>query len=232
MRTQNIILSISRARCEDVAAVNEFHRIQTTEFIWPRTLDELNQLADEGSLFVARAKDISTQSECIVGMCYVKEGEEPENGRRWEFGGVCVSDEFRGYGIGSILGVLAISSHYLYEPPNKEERLIAHVHTDNDFPQHMLEEQLGFVHVGQEIPPSEVVPPGLRRNSNGEVVGDLYQFMISTLGKFADQLEMFNSRVEGTKGYLKTNLNLRLFREDRITAIQALRQLAFSSKVD
>ena len=158
MLTQNIILSISRARREDVAAVSEFHRNQATEFIWPRTPDELNQLADEGSLLVARAKDTSTQSECIVGMCYVMEGEEPEDGRRWEFGGVCVSDEFRGYGIGSILGILAISSHYLYEPPYKEERLIAHVHTDNVFPLHMLEEQLGFVQVCQEIPPSEVIP--------------------------------------------------------------------------
>lgn len=230
MLIQNITLSIARARREDVAAVHEFHQSQATEFIWPRTSNELNQLADEGSLLVARANDATTQSEYIIGMCYVMEGEEPEGGRRWEFGGVCVSDEFRGYGIGSALGVLAISSHYLYEPPQKGERLIAHVHKDNSLPWHMLKVQLGFVQVGQETPPSEVVPPGLRRNSKGEVVGDLYEFRISTLGRFADWLETFDGRVEGRNGYLTTNLNLRFFQAYRATAIQALRQLASSSE--
>ena len=163
-------------------------------------------------------------------MCYVMEGEEPEGGRRWEFGGVCVSDELRGYGIGSALGVLAISSHYLYEPPHKGERLIAHVHIDNSLPRHMLEVQLGFVQVGQETPPPEVVPPGLQRNAKGKVVGDLYEFRISTLDKFADWLETFDNRVEGRGGYLTTNLNLQFFQADRATAIQALRELASSSE--
>lgn len=94
----------------------------------------------------------------------------------------------------------------------------------------MLKVQLGFVQVGQETPPSEVVPPGLRRNSKGEVVGDLYEFRISTLGRFADWLETFDGRVEGRNGYLTTNLNLRFFQAYRATAIQALRQLAFSSE--
>jgi len=83
MITQDISVSIARARREDVAAVHEFHQSQATEFIWPRTPNELNQLADEGSLLVAHANDASTQSNYIVGMCYVMEGEEPEGGRRW-----------------------------------------------------------------------------------------------------------------------------------------------------
>lgn len=232
MITQNITVSIARARHEDVAVVCEFHRSQATEFIWPRTLNELKRLADEGSLLVARANDASTQSKCIVGMCYVMEGEELEGGRRWEFGGVCVSDELRGYGLGSALGVLAISSLYLYEPPQRGERLIAHVHIDNSLPRHMLEVQLGFIQVGQETPPSEVVPPGLRRNSKGEVVGDLYEFRISTLDKFADWLETFEGWVEGRNGYLATNLNLEFFQAYRDTAIQILRESASSSEVD
>jgi len=234
MLIQNVNLSIAIARRKHVATVHEFHLSQATEFIWPRTPNKLNQLADEGALLVARASNTSTQSEYIVGMCYVMEGEEPEGGRRWEFGGLCVSDEFRGYGIGSALGVLAISSHYLWESTPKWERLIAHVHIDNSFPQHMLEVQLGFVQVGQETPPPEVVPPGLRRNARGKVVGDLYEFRVSNLDKFADWLENFDDRVEGKSGHLITNLNLWFFREypARATSIQQLRQLASFSKAD
>jgi len=231
--SQNITLSIARARCEDVADVHEFHQSQATEFIWPRTRNELDQLADEGALLVVRANDGTAQSEFIVGMCYVMEGEEPEGERRWEFGGVCVSDEYRGYGIGTALGVLAISSHYLYdEPPQKGERLIAHVHKDNSLPQPMLEAHLGFVRVGQETPPSEVVPPGLRKNSRGEVVGDLYEFRIANLDKFADWLETFGGWVKGRNGYLTTHLNLQFFQLGRANAIQTLRQLATSSEAE
>lgn len=229
MLTESIVLSISRARSEDVAAVSEFHQSQATEFIWPRTLEKLRELADEGSLFLVYADDTLKQNKYIIGMCYLMEDEEPEGGRRWEFGGVCVSDEFRGYGIGTALGVVAITSHYLYEPPLKKERLIAHVHIDNDLPRNLLEMQLGFIRVGQEIPPSEVVPSGLRRNLKGEVVGDLYEFNIKTLNKFADWLEAFDGRIEGRKNYLITHLNLRFIQEDRATAIKALRQYASSN---
>lgn len=232
MATEDIAVSIARARHEDVEVVYEFHRSQATEFIWPRTLNELGQLADEGSLLLARANDANTQSNCIVGMCYVMEGQEPNGGRRWEFGGVCVSGELRGYGLGSALGVLTISSLYLYEPPQREERLIAHVHVDNSLPRHMFEFQLGFIQVGQETPPSEVIPSGLRRNSKGRVVGDLYEFKTSNLNKFADWLETFDGWVEGKHGCLATSLNLEFFQAYRDTAIQILRESAFSSEVN
>lgn len=220
---------MERARNEDVAAVSEFHRSQSTEFIWPRTPDKLKELADDGSLFIVHADDIVKRGKYIIGMCYLMEGEEPEGGPRWEFGGVYVSDEFRGYGIGTALGVTAISSHYLYNPPPKDERLIAHVHVDNISPRNMLATRLGFVLVGQETPPSEVVPPGLRRNLNGEVVGDLYEFKIPILDKFADYIEAFDGRLEGKKGYLITHLNLQYIRADRANSIKSLREYASSN---
>ena len=232
MTTKGIAVSIARARHEDVPVVHEFHRNQATEFIWPRTLNELGQLADEGSLLVARANDASTQSNYIVGMCYVMEGKELDGERRWEFGGVCVSSELRGYGLASALGVAAISSLSLYEPPQRGERLSAHVHIDNKLPRHMLEVQLGFIQVGQETPPSEVIPPVLRRNSRGEVVGDLYEFQISTLDRLADWLEAFDGWVEGRNGCLATSLNLEFFQAYCDTAIQILRESASSSKAD
>ena len=230
MVTQNVTVSIARARSGDVAAVHRFHQSQSTEFIWPRTPDYLCQLADEGSLFIALTTNTTTNSKHIVGMCYAVKGEEPEGEQRWEFGGICVSDEFRGYGLGSALGIIAISSHYLYEPPEKDERLIAHVHEDNSLPRRMLERQLGFIKVGQETPPSEVVPPELRRNAEGFVVGDLYEFKKSTLGKFADWLETFDNWIEGKSGRVTTNLNLKFFKENLAVAIEALRELASSSK--
>jgi len=228
MVTQTFTVSIAIARHEDVAAVHKFHQNQANEFIWPRTTDELYQLADVGSLFIALASDASTNDEHIVGMCYVKEGEEPKGGRRWEFGGICVSDEFQGYGLGSAMGLLAISSHYIHEPPQKEERLIAHVHEDNSLPRRMLEAQLGFVQVGQEIPPSEVAPPELQRNAEGQVVGDLYEFRTSSLDAFADWLETFEDQIEGKRGDVTTKLNLRFFKENLDAAIEALRDIASS----
>ena len=224
---------IATARSGDVTDVHVFHLSHTTEFMWPRTSLQLEELADQGALLVARGNDVARRREYIVSMCYVMEGEEPEGGRRWEFGGIYVSDEFRGYGIGSALGTLMISSHYLAEhdePPQIGERLIAHVHEYNSDPRPMLEAHLGFVQVGKETPPSDVVPPpSLRRNPNGEVVADLYEFRISTLGKFADWLEIFDGRVKGRNGSLTAILNLSLFSPAyRVEAIELLRQLASS----
>jgi len=227
---QNLLLFIGRARRRDVRDVHAFHLSHTTEFMWPRTSLELEKYAEQRALLVARLRNTAEGTEHIVGMCYLAEGEEPEGGRRWEFGGVYVSAELRGCGVGSALGILAISSHYLEEhdqPPEIGERLIAHVHEYNRDPRRVLESQLGFVRVGKEVPPSDVVPPSLQRNPNGEVVADLYEFRVPTLERFADWLEVFDGRVRGKEASLTTILNISLFSHKyRAEAIQLLRQLA------
>lgn len=230
MVSRDISVTIARARCEDVTEVHKFHQSQATEFIWPRTVSDLRGLADDGSLIIAFTTNITAISKQIIGMCYVMKGDEPEGdlaGKlRWEFGGVCVSNNLRGYGLGSAISTIAISSHCVLELPQNGARLIAHVHEDNDLPRRMLEKQLGFIQRGQEIPPSEIVPSTLRRNAEGNVVGDLYVFQAPTLSKFADWLEAMGGKITGKMGDMATDINISLFKDDFDSTIIALRDLA------
>jgi ribosomal protein S18 acetylase RimI-like enzyme len=227
--TPKIILSIFRSNPKDVGEVHAFHLNQTTEFIWPRTPKQLEDLADNHSLFVVRMKDSGLYKGHIVGMCYITEDKEIEGKRRWELGGICVSSEFRGYGIGSSLCLLAISCHYHDQEPHKRgERLIAHVHEDNPDPRNMLKQQLGFIQVDKQYyPANPKIPPNMRKNEKGELVGDIFEFKTHNLKEFADWIEMFQGQVIGKKGSLSLEVNLSLFSSEYIfDTIKELKEIS------
>jgi RimJ/RimL family protein N-acetyltransferase len=213
------------ARENEVPLVLAFHRSYLTEHLWPRTLEQFERLAREECLYVIFEK--VGNAEELVGMCYVMDGKEPElNTERLEFGGIYVTEGCRGYGVATALGIIAISNHYAWDPP--KGRLIAHVHEANQMPRGMLQEQLGFILVGQEIPPPDIAPASMARNENGEVVGDLFQFESSTLLRFADWIENFSGTIGGKSGESDLFVDLPLIVSSRREAVEALRDLGSS----
>jgi hypothetical protein len=182
--------------------VYEFHKNHIGEYIWPRTIDEFRQLANDGCLYAVYEQS-GTQPEKEVGVCYIMDGEDPSGNSRREFGGIYVADECRGAGVASTLGTISISNYYVWDPLRQDQRevekLVAHVHEFNSDPRGLLTRRLGFKQAGQEIPPVEA-PPSMKRNTNGQVVGDLFEFDRTKLLDFADWLESFSGSVSGKKG--------------------------------
>lgn len=203
-------------------AILEFHKKHLTEHLWPRTLKQIKELANDERLY--EVVEIRGAEEILVGLCYITQGQEPEppTAERDEFGGVYTSDDCRGYGIASALGKIAISNHFAWDPPRG--RLIAHVHEANELPRRVLQEQLGFVQNGQEIPPAEVVPENMKRNKDGQVVGHLFEFQRKTLLKFADWVENFSGTAEGPAGKSWLRIELPLITTYREAAVTALRE--------
>ena len=79
---------------KDAAEAFDFHlKFADNEYIWPRTTKQIESYAQNGELFAVR-----NSSGEIVGICYVTLDEN-----RWELGGLGVSDDYRKYGLGSIL---------------------------------------------------------------------------------------------------------------------------------
>jgi len=204
-----------------VEAVLAFYDSNPDAHVWPRTRDELNELAEGGCLFEV----VDTRDESVVAACYTKDDEEPDGahaGRvRWEVGGLYAAKSVRGTKLAEALVRVSIISLYaLLDPDAEGQRLIGHVHEFNEKPRRLLVE-LGFEHDGFEIPPPHVVPPNLTRNERGEVVGHLYVFRVQKLAAFADWLENHSGRLaNGAPVSLDGALS------DRASTIVALRDIA------
>lgn len=208
------------ARTEDINDVHAFHVSQLNPFLWPRTVDELTTLASDGELFI-----VETLTDGIISMCYVqKDGENDK--QRWEFGGIVVSEKYRGCGIATNIGMIAISNHFVQDGPSKHEQLIAHVHEDNYFPRNLLEQRLGFIMSGQERPPTQEIPKEIRRNAQGEVVADVFVFNRTNLVKYANWLESDDHYVRMGKINYTFLINVRSFEDNRDEVIQTLKQIA------
>jgi len=217
------------SRIDDVF---EFHKDHIGEYIWPRTLDEFRQLANDGCLYAAYEQP-GTQPIKEVGVCYIMDGENPFGNPRREFGGIYVSDDYRGAGVASALGTIAISNYYVWDPLRQDQReiekLIDHVHEFNDLPRRLLTTRLGFKENGrQEIPPVEP-PRNMRRNADGEVVGDLFEFDKSKLLEFADWLESFSGHLTGKSGRRIARIEVPAMRTYLKETLEALRDLGSGS---
>lgn len=208
------------SRAEEILA---FHNEHMTEHLWPRTLEQFKELAEQGCLY--EALETTGGAEEMVGLCYIAHGAEPTSPKteRAEFGGVYITDECRGCGIATALGKVAISNHFVWDPP--KGRMIAHVHEYNPLPRGLLEKQLGFIRNGEETPPAEVVPASMKRNAEGKVVGHLFEFQKTTLLKFAAWIERFSGTLESKAGISNLRIALPSMTQYKADTIAALRDL-------
>jgi GNAT superfamily N-acetyltransferase len=188
-------------------AAFRFYQSFLTEFLWPRTLREIQEMAEDGQLFAA------AEDGRFLACCYMK----PDDGDGYEFGGVLVHHAARGRKVGSTLGRVAIAVVSAMASPDE---IIAHVHEENDLPRPLLQ-SLGFVATGtKDGPPT--APPGMKRNAEGKVVGDVYKFDFSCFVAIADWLDAFQDEVAGVPAELAVII-------DRAAVAADLRALAGQS---
>ena len=207
-------LTISHAKKADLAAVFAFHlrRAQESEYLWPRDYSRFSDLVEARQVFIV--KDGAT----VVGLSYLANEIDQE----WEFGGVFVEDESRGLGIAAALGRVAISTLYLFDQP---ESLIAHVHEFNNAPRNLLVNQLGFNPTDEQLVAPPEAPQNMKRNAEGDVVGDIFRFEPARLADFADWFESFDGTLSGQAGEALLTLNVDIWK-NRGVLMPALRDRA------
>jgi GNAT superfamily N-acetyltransferase len=206
------------------AAVTEagtFYDSQHDEHLWPRTTEELAHMAEEGELFCCEDEfgDAVTPEHRtrIVAACYLK-----AETHAYEFGGVCVSPSVRGHGVGTFLGQVAIAT--VLAQSNQVNRLIAHVHEDNELPRHMLA-RMGFQQTSERVVADDA-PASMRRNSAGKVVGDVFRFEEAAFATLADHLEGFHGQLSGKAGLSSARVQISQWQDYKPELIEALRALA------
>jgi hypothetical protein len=190
-------LVISWAEPSEIGELHDFHhsRAVASEYLWPRDRDGFEDLIDERALFVLR------DEKAIVGLAYTSDAEEDLH---YEFGGVFLDETVRGLGAAAALGKVAISTLYTFLEPID---LIAHVHEFNQAPRGLLRDQLGFVDLEKQIVPPVEPPENMKRNKDGDVVGDLFRFRTTCLADYADWLTGFDGYIKGRRGRASLELD-------------------------
>jgi ribosomal protein S18 acetylase RimI-like enzyme len=161
----------------------DFHlRFKNDEYIWPRTAVQLKAYSENGELFAIRNR----ASREIVGICYVT---LDDGGKRWELGGLGVSEAFRSAGLGRVLIRFALARTIASNRPwFYKQAVIAHVHESNPAPRNALK-NAGFEQNGQEVAPSDKAPASMKRNAAGDVVGDVFVLPQSAVAALITAIE-------------------------------------------
>jgi len=154
----------------------KFHKsiADTNEHIWPRTEAEIEVFADEGELFGI----IQDNSGEIVGLCY---SHLDDKTNEWEIGGLTITDKFQKLQLGSFLVRFALAHTISVGDPWKYgQRIIAHVHSDNNAPRNLLK-RINFEFQRTIEVPANATPPSMKRNPNGKLTGDEFEFKKSSV---------------------------------------------------
>jgi hypothetical protein len=168
---------IRKADRADADRVHAFHVGHLTPHLWPRTEGELSDMAKDGRLHFAEA------AGDVCGVCYVwTEDGDPE------FGGVCVHADARGTGVSDVLGAVAVAVYVATNVPSSSSKLIAHVHSRNTHPQKLLG-RLGFRLVSTVRVPPKLVPPGMDKDPDGSIEGQVYEYDFRKLVDVASKIE-------------------------------------------
>lgn len=169
---------------DDIA---KFYEDAPSEHLYPRTTNELADIACSGCLFgVRRANE-------IVAACYVK-WDDPDRGVR-EFGGVRLAPELQGKGVAQALGRLAIGVSLVQGKP---AQLLANVHKENMAPNKLLA-TLGFsLLIGRTatLPPEAVRAPMKPTEPDGSVEGRVYEFDFSRCRGIGEWMQSWDRRID------------------------------------
>jgi RimJ/RimL family protein N-acetyltransferase len=125
----------------DAPRAFDFHKsiADSNEHIWPRTETEIRSYCDDGELFAI----VQKHSDEFVGLCY---SHLDESTNEWEIGGLTVTDRFRKLHLGSFLVRFALAHTISTGDPWKYgQRIIAHVHSENNGPRDLLK-RINFEH--------------------------------------------------------------------------------------
>jgi ribosomal protein S18 acetylase RimI-like enzyme len=160
----------------DASRAFSFHKsiADSNEHIWPRTETEIEGYCREGELFGI----VQDHSDEFVGLCY---SHLDDSTNEWEIGGLTVMDKFQKLHLGSILVRFALAHTISTGDPWKYgQRIIAHVHSENDAPRNLLK-RINFEHQRTIEVPADAAPPSMKRNQNGKLAGDEFEFKKSSV---------------------------------------------------
>lgn len=177
---------------EHAHAAFAFHATASSGFVWPRTVEYIEKLAVNGSLFAAWNK--STGSP--VGLAY---GDKlDERLAEWEVGGLTVEKSAQKQGLGSVLLQFALVNLFAqnFDPlPQPFPHIVAHVHQDNQRPRSILQ-KLRFEQTGTVRLDPRTAPSTLKQNTEGLIIGE--QFTGAGLIDLSRWLDSFNGRLSPT----------------------------------
>ena len=170
----------------------QWHRgfAATDMHIYPRTWDTYERMADDGCIVCAR-----DPRGDFLGLAYFNL-DEGHSLRTWEIGGLMVPGSERSSGIGTTLVCVTLGQLLFEEQPQQgSDRVVAHVHAENDAPRGLFAKRLKFAHAGTlEIPGAQL--PGLEADAEGFVVGDEFEMTTpDTLVALADWCEAWKGKL-------------------------------------
>lgn len=172
-------LYLANITSKDTEAAYWFHqKIANNEnsHLWARTEVEIKALIADGCLFGLWFGE----EKRLVALCYATLAD---NELSWEIGGLTVDDTMKRRGVGTLLLMFALAHTVVYQQPwNNGQTVIAHVHEGNENPRGIIN-KLGFQHLRRfEVPESANPPRWMKRNAEGKVVGDEFEFPPAALG--------------------------------------------------
>jgi hypothetical protein len=171
----------------DTAASEAFAFFQsvasTDPHMMPRSEGEIQESANSGELFGVR----NAESGALVAMAYATLEEKK---REWEFGGLIVANDIQKLGIGTTLTGFVLCSLIANERPwYRGDTIITHIHEDNPNPRNLLN-GWGFQPIegpeGKTTLKGEMAPPSMKRNPEGNVVGDKFRLPRAAVRKLAN----------------------------------------------
>jgi hypothetical protein len=155
------------------------------EHIWPRTEQQIEKFCEDGELFGVR----KASSGEYVALCYA---HLEEDAGEWELGGLTVIESVRFLGIGSILTNFALAHTIANQRPwSNGQTIIAHVHEANSKPRKVLG-RIGFTHVGTVTLPGDIAPKSMKRDAQGNVVGDKFCFEKNKVVQLSNWFDEFD----------------------------------------
>jgi hypothetical protein len=174
----------------------------SNNFLFPRQVESYSQLVEDGFVWCA----LDEFEECCA-MAYCA-----EDGEDWEIGGVMVSSSHQGKALGSTIMKLALCTNLVeLDPLSREQRIITHVHAENNAPRNLIEQSLAFKHVKSLKMPASYLP-GLKADDSGFIHGDEYEISTpETLDKMATWCVNWNNQLaDGTPATIELPLGLSL----------------------
>ena len=163
------------------------------EAIYPRDPETFEHLISERLVWCA----VSSTDEYLA-MSYAAFSEQDN---QWEIGGLMVSAEMRGMGLGTIMMRLPLANMLFYEQPLSWEpvpNIVAHVLASNDGPRRIIP-AIGFAHHHPVEIPADALP-GLKADPDGIIRGDEFHLEIpEALHRLADWCDGWNGKLlDGT----------------------------------
>lgn len=204
---------------EDCSAAYNWHRgfAGANDSLFPRPHEEFQELVMNGCVWAAR----ETNGD-FVALAYAAYNE---TNKECELGGLMVSVQARGKGIGAIIMFLALIHAIVEEDLLNvpDVRIISHVLKSNNEPRKIIVDRLKFSLAKEVEIPAEALP-GLKADADGLIRGDEFELTIpDTLIALRDWVSSWHGGIS-QDGFAVINLRSGVEMSDWLRVLEDLLQ--------